>query len=319
MSRHDVDQRVSDQWRCARPEPSPSARRPSLGADRRSATDGSRAGAWRSPGRQRLPPRATTRSPGTPGSGSRCSRPADRGSCQPPVGRASCSSMPGRLARPGRGHEREAATTSSRRAPAPDVMAPARPHRHHRRPPVHHRGPHALRPRRRSEPWERRSEAGLAIHEKRIRRLMNDALRDQGLTIDMQAAVLADPGQAGPARHGAHRGGWSPSSGPTYTADRERRWRTCSCSQSPQQGSRLPRSRCRSATTGSSAGSTSSTGGPARHRGRQPVARWSRRPSRRPVARQRAARPRLEGDPYPLPRSGAGQPDRPVAGGPERP
>ncbi|MGH9117156.1 MAG: DUF559 domain-containing protein [Acidimicrobiales bacterium] len=45
--------------------------------------------------------------------------------------------------------------------------------------------------------WERQSEAGLAIHEKRIRRLMNHALRQQGLTIDKQAAVLAVLGKRG--------------------------------------------------------------------------------------------------------------------------
>ena len=47
------------------------------------------------------------------------------------------------------------------------------------------------------QPWERRSEAGLAIHEQRIRRLMNHALRQQGLTIDKQAAVLAVLGKRG--------------------------------------------------------------------------------------------------------------------------
>ena len=47
------------------------------------------------------------------------------------------------------------------------------------------------------KPWERRSEAGLAIHEKRIRRLMNNALRDQGLTIDMEIAMLAALGKRG--------------------------------------------------------------------------------------------------------------------------
>jgi hypothetical protein len=47
------------------------------------------------------------------------------------------------------------------------------------------------------KPWERRSEAGLAIHEKRIRRLMNNALRDKGLTIEKEAAVLAALGKRG--------------------------------------------------------------------------------------------------------------------------
>jgi hypothetical protein len=40
-------------------------------------------------------------------------------------------------------------------------------------------------------PWERGSEAGMAIHEKRTRRLMNHALRQGGLTIDDETVVLA--------------------------------------------------------------------------------------------------------------------------------
>jgi Protein of unknown function (DUF559) len=47
------------------------------------------------------------------------------------------------------------------------------------------------------KPWERRSEAGLDIHGKRIRRLMNDALREHGLTIDAMAAMLAALGKRG--------------------------------------------------------------------------------------------------------------------------
>ena len=47
------------------------------------------------------------------------------------------------------------------------------------------------------EPWERRSDAGTAVHEKRIRRLMNHALRHGGLTIESQTAVLAVLGRRG--------------------------------------------------------------------------------------------------------------------------
>jgi hypothetical protein len=46
-------------------------------------------------------------------------------------------------------------------------------------------------------PWERGNEAGMAIHEKRIRRLMNHALRQGGLTIEAQTIVLAGLGKRG--------------------------------------------------------------------------------------------------------------------------
>jgi hypothetical protein len=47
------------------------------------------------------------------------------------------------------------------------------------------------------EPWERGSPRGLAIHELRVRRLMNACLGRHGLTIEQQAAVLAALGKRG--------------------------------------------------------------------------------------------------------------------------